>query len=291
MIPEQRESRSVSELLNSACMELNNAGVDNPNLDSEVLLAFCMEEKRTRLLSHPEKIVPEQIAGIFSSLLARRSSGEPVAYLIGQKEFWSLPFMVDRRVLIPRPDTEILVEEALSFAKDARRADRISILEIGTGSGAVSVALASELPSAFITATDIAEGALEIAYLNAAKNKVGRQISFIKGSLFEPVSGKFDLIVSNPPYISEAEYAGLPREIRNFEPIEALVAGPQGIECHKEIIAGARDFLNSDGALFLETGALQQQKIEEILKKEGYNRIVFRKDYAGLFRVAGARRS
>lgn len=288
----QSESKTVSELLHSACIKLKSAGLETPNLDSEVLLAFCMGETRTRLLSHPEKSVPAPIREMFTSLLARRNAGEPVAYLTGQKEFWSLSFTVDRRVLIPRPETEILVEEALKVAaEDLSPSDRISILEIGTGSGAVSVALASELPHADIIATDISEEALRLASLNAAENNVGLRIRFVTGSLFEPVNGKFDLIVSNPPYISEAEYAGLSRGVRDFEPQKALVPGPDGTECHEAIIAGARDFLKPGGALFLEIGALQKQKIEEILKKEGYNRIAFRKDYAGLFRVAGARRS
>jgi len=153
------------------------------------------------------------------------------------------------------------------------------------------VALASELPCADITATDISKGALELASANASRNSVDQRIWFRTSNLFENVTGKFDLIVSNPPYISEAEYAGLSRDVRDYEPVEALVSGPDGTECHESIIAGARDFLNPEGALFLEIGALQKQKIEEILKKEGYNRIAFRKDYAGLFRVAEARRT
>jgi release factor glutamine methyltransferase len=287
----QPENKTVSELLESAVLILKDAGLENPNLDAEVLLAFCMKETRSGFLAHPERVVPVHIREIFASLLERRTKGEPVAYLTGEKEFWSLSFKVDSRVLIPRPDTEIIVEEALRFVvENFVRRIRLSILEIGTGSGAISVALASELPCADITATDISKGALELASANASRNSVDQRIRFRTSNLFENVTGKFDLIVSNPPYISEAEYAGLSREVRDYEPVEALVSGPDGTECHEPIIAGARDFLNPGGALFLEIGALQKQKIEEILKKEGYNRIAFRKDYAGLFRVAEARR-
>jgi len=283
--------KTVSQLLASAVLILKNAGLENPNLDAEVLLAFCMKERRSGFFAHPEKVVPVHIREIFASLLARRVKGEPVAYLTGEKEFWSLTFKVDRRVLIPRPDTEIIVEEALRFAlENFGRDQKISILDIGTGSGAISVALASELPCADITATDISEEALELASANASRNSVGQRIRFKTGNLFENVTGKFDLILSNPPYISEAEYKGLSREVRDYEPVAALVSGPDGTECHKAVIAGSGDFLNPGGALFLEIGALQKQKIEEILKKEGYNRIAFRKDYAGLFRVAEARR-
>jgi release factor glutamine methyltransferase len=283
--------KTVSGLLNLACLKLKGAGLETPGLDAEVLLAFCMKESRIRLLAHPEMPVNAQTADMFESLLERRTGGEPVAYLTGRKEFWSLSFAVDPRVLIPRPETEILVEDALRFAaENFSRADRIAILEIGTGSGAISVALASELPRAEITATDISMGAIELASLNAAGNNVAGQIRFVAGSFFEPVAGRFDLIVSNPPYISAAEYAGLSPRVRDFEPPEALLAGPDGTEFHKAIIAGAEDFLNPRGALFLEIGALQKQKIEEILRKEGYNLIDFRKDYAGLFRVARARR-
>jgi release factor glutamine methyltransferase len=288
----QQPDKTVSELLASAVLKLKNVGLDNPNLDAEVLLAFCMKEMRSAFLAHPEKIVPLHVQETFSSLLEERSKGEPVAYLTGEKEFWSLRFKVGRRVLIPRPDTEIIVEEALRFAEENfGRDSRISVLEIGTGSGAISVALASELPRAEITATDISEEALELASVNAKANNVGQRIRFKSCCFFEELTGTFDLIVSNPPYISEAEYAGLSREIRDFEPAAALVAGPDGTECHEAIIAGARGFLNSEGALLLEIGALQKQKVEEILRKEGYNRIAFRKDYAGLFRVAEARRS
>lgn len=283
--------KTVSGLLNAACAKLKSAGLETPGLDAEVLLAFCMKEPRIRLLAHPEMPVAAQTADMFESMLARRAGGEPVSYMTGRKEFWSLCFAVDPRVLIPRPETEILVEEALSFAaENFGRAQRISILEIGTGSGAISVALASELPRAEITATDISPGAIEVASSNAAVNNVAGQIRFVAGSFFEPVAGSFDLIVSNPPYISEAEYAGLSRRVRDFEPPGALLAGQDGTECHQAIIAGAKDFLNPAGALFLEIGALQKQKIEEILRKEGYNLTVFRKDYAGLFRVARARR-
>lgn len=284
--------KTVSELLASAVATLKKAGLENPNLDAEVLLAFCMNETRSGFLAHPEKSVTAPIRETFASLLGRREQGEPVAYLTGEKEFWSLPFKVDRRVLIPRPDTEIIVEEALKFAAvDFGRDKSISILEIGTGSGAISVALAGELPCADITATDISKEAIEVASLNAAGNNVSQRIRFQTGSLFEGITGKYDLIISNPPYISEAEHAGLSREVRDYEPVEALVSGPDGTECHEAIIAGARDFLNRGGALLLEIGALQKQKVEEILKKEGYNRIAFRKDYADLFRVAAARRS
>lgn len=283
---------TISELLNSAALMLKNAGLENPGLDAEVLLAFCMKDTRSGLFTHPERVSPVAVREIFTSLLERRSQGEPVAYLVGEKEFWSLPFKVDRRVLIPRPDTEIIVEEALRFVEENfGRESMVSILEIGTGSGAISVALASELPSADIVATDISKEALELAASNAARNKVDQRIRFMAGSLFENVSGKFDLIVSNPPYISEMEYAGLSREVRDYEPAEALVSGPRGTECHEAIIAGAWGSLKPGGGLFLEIGALQKQKVEEILKKEGYNRIAFRKDYAGLFRVAAARRS
>jgi len=288
----QPENKTVSELLASAVLILKDAGLENPNLDAEVLLAFCMKEMRSGFLAHPERVVPVHMREIFASLLEKRMKGEPVAYLTGEKEFWSLSFKVDRRVLIPRPDTEIIIEEALRFvAENFGRGIRLSILEIGTGSGAISVALASELPCADITATDISKEALELASLNIAVHNVGQKVRLKNGSLFENVTGKFDLIVSNPPYISEAEYAGLSREVRDYEPVKALVSGPDGTECHESIIAGARDFLNPGGALFLEIGALQKQKIEEILKKEGYNRIAFRKDYAGLFRVAEARRT
>ncbi len=180
----------------------------------------------------------------------------------------------------------MLVEEALSFA--ASRNGRLSVLEIGTGSGAISIALASELRAARVTATDLSEGALEVAQENARRLGFINRIEFIQGDLFNPVRGKFDLIISNPPYIPEDEWAGLSEEIKCFEPQVALKAGADGTYFHKAIATGARQFLNERGRVVLELGERQKEKIEEILAKEGYKRIVFRKDYAGLFRLVTA---
>lgn len=282
-------STKSSDVLRAAVLRLKWAGIEEPVLDAEVLLSFCIRQPRPQLLVHPRRPLTAQEFECFEILIGRRCRGEPVAYLIGEKEFWSLPLKVDSRVLIPRPDTEVLVEEALKIFPPE---GKLSIMEIGTGSGAISIALARELPRAEITATDISPGALEIARLNARANGVANRIGFAAGDLFEPVAGrKFDLIISNPPYISEAEFGGLSRDIRDFEPLIALVPGPAGTECHERIIRAGKGFLRPGGALILEIGARQGKKIEEILRKEGYKRVAFRKDYAGHVRVAVARSS
>lgn len=283
---------TVSQALRGAILRLRQACPATPNLDAEVLLAFCMEKERTSFIIHPEMPVSHREQECFEKLLDRRCSGEPVAYLTGKKEFWSLPFKVDRRVLIPRPETEVLVEEALKhISPRCPGGENCSVLEIGTGSGAIIIALARELPCAKLTATDISGAALEVARENAASNGVAERIDFKEGSFFGPVAGSlFDIIISNPPYVSEEEYESLERGVREFEPVEALVAGPDGTECLERIIAGAGPFLKRGGVLLLELGCLQEQKIEEIFSKEGYKLIAFRKDYAGLTRAASARR-
>ena len=283
---------TVSQALRGAILRLRQARSATPNLDAEVLLAFCMEKERTSFIIHPEMPVSHREQECFEKLLDRRCSGEPVAYLTGKKEFWSLPFKVDRRVLIPRPETEVLVEEALKFISPrCPGGENCSVLEIGTGSGAIVIALARELPFAKLTATDISGAALEVARENAASNGVSERIDFREGSFFGPVAGsRFDIIISNPPYVSEEEHGSLERGVRDFEPLEALVAGPDGTGCLERIIVDARPFLTGGGMLLLEIGCLQEQKIEEIFSKEGYKLIAFRKDYAGLTRAASARR-
>ena len=218
---------------------------------------------------------------LFRSLVAMRIKGEPVAYIIGEKEFWSLTFEVTPDVLIPRPDTEILVEEVLKlFGRE-----EVRILEIGTGNGAISVALASEREQVSITATDCSPEALAVAGRNALKNNVNKRISFLCGDLFEPVRGTYDIIISNPPYLSEEEFNLLAPGVREYEPRRALVAGLDGTEFHRRLIQGARPFLAEDGWLAMELGAGQRGDLEKILHESDYCDIVFHRDYAGIERV------
>ena len=279
----------IQQLLRQARSDLDIRGLPTPGLDAEVLLAFSINKERHFLYAHLSKEVSGVEMKSFGALVARRIRGEPIAYITGRKEFWSLSFEVTPDVLIPRPDTEILIEEMLKLSVREGRKD-IRILEIGTGSGAISIALASELENVVITATDFSPKALAVAARNAVNNNVKEKISFLCGDMFGPVEGKFDIIVSNPPYISEGEFRLLAPGVREYEPRQALVAGPEGTEFHRKLICDGDRFLERNGWLIMEMGAGQRFAIEKMLKDKDYCDITFRSDYAGLERVAMAKK-
>jgi len=281
---------TVREHLTAAAAVLKEAGMDTCRLDAEVLLAHVLRVERQELLLRPHLELAEEAAERFRQAVARRCGHEPVAYIVGEKEFWSLSLLVNRHVLIPRPDTENLVEEALRFIS-SHGLPPFRILEIGTGSGAVSVALAAAREDIRVTATDISADALEVAMANAARCGVAGRIDFICCSLFDGLSGTFDMIVSNPPYITDDEFAELPEDVRGYEPPAALRGGPDGLGFHREIIAGAVGRLRPGGLLAMEMGAGQRPALEETLRAAAaYDRVQCRRDYAGMDRVILARR-
>lgn len=281
---------NIAELLQLTRQKLENHGIPTPRLDAELLLSRYIGTDRTGLYAHPETPVPEKALPGFDELVRRRCEHEPVAYIIGEKEFWGLPLEVNRDVLIPRPDTEILVEEVL--AKAAGRDDRrLCILEIGTGSGAVSIAIASEISNARICATDISMAAISVARRNAARHMAGSRIGFVVGDMLAPLRGVFDIIVSNPPYIPEDEFRKLPRGVAGYEPPAALLAGSGGMEFHDALIRAAGRHLKTGGWLFMEMGDGQRDGVENLLRlSKLFIDIGFRKDYAGKDRVAKGRR-
>ncbi|MDI6775655.1 MAG: peptide chain release factor N(5)-glutamine methyltransferase [Syntrophales bacterium] len=281
----------IRTTLNITAIDLERRGLPTPWLDAEVLLFHYLRTDRLGLYRHPERSLADEEIRAFQSWIARRQQWEPVAYIVGQKEFWSLVFEVNDQVLVPRPETEVLVEEVIKVCSEMDYKDP-SILDIGTGSGAIGVALAFELKEARIVATDISPGAIEVAMRNARKNGVDGRISFRIGNLFEPVSAeKFDCIVSNPPYVSEGEFHYLPPDVREFEPESALVAGREGTSFHETIIREGAFHLKDGGWLFLEMGAGQRDRIADVFRESDlYDNIAFRTDYAGIERVAMARR-
>jgi len=276
-------------MLQKARSDFDALKFPTPGLDAEILLAFSIGKERDFLYAHPETALSESELKRFRALSERRTKGEPVAYITRKKEFWSRDFEVTPDVLIPRPDTEILIEEVLKLSEKIDKRT-IRMLEIGTGSGAISVTLASELKHASLTATDFSPEALVIAARNAANHTVEKKIVFLSGDMFAPVEGKFDIIVSNPPYISESEFALLAPEVRDFEPRRALIAGPEGTEFHRKLARGGKDFLEKNGWLVMEIGADQQQAVRKILKENNYCDISVRSDYAGIERVVMARK-
>jgi release factor glutamine methyltransferase len=263
--------------------------LSTPRLDAEVLLCHAIGEDKNYLYKSPKKFLNADEMYLFQVLVERRREKEPVAYIVGKKEFWSLDLEVTQGVLIPRPDTEVVVEETLKISYELNR-ENLRILDVGTGSGAISIALASQLKDSTIVAVDSSMEALRIAQRNAEKYELEERILFLCGNLLKPLSGKFDIVVSNPPYLSEAEFEGLPEEIQKFEPKGALVSGRDGTECLRELIGNAKYCLESGGWLVMEIGWGQAEAVEQILRSDGsYGDVFFRRDLGGRKRVVLAR--
>ncbi|MHB2019573.1 MAG: peptide chain release factor N(5)-glutamine methyltransferase [Candidatus Xenobia bacterium] len=271
----------VQELLDLATPTLEAAGRTTPRLDAEVLLGHCIRRDRTWLYMHPEAEVSERAAELFGELLKRRRRGEPVAYLLGRREFYGRCFEVTPACLIPRPDTEALVEAALAVRP--RRA-----IDVGTGSGIIACTLAAELPSAEVWATDISPDALQVARRNA--ERLQADVCFRQGDLLAGVAGPFDLVVSNPPYVTEAEFTELMVGVRDYEPRTALVAGPSGLEVYERLIPQALQALQSGGWLMVEMGAWQGEAVSALFSGAGLTDVQVLPDLAGLPRVTRGRR-
>jgi release factor glutamine methyltransferase len=279
----------IRTILHRTTRDLTAGGSPSPRLDAEVLLMRFLRMARVQLCMQPERELSEEEAAGFARWVERRSLGEPVAYILGDKEFWSLRFEVNREVLIPRPETECLIEEVLRFYRPP--GEGLRVLDIGTGSGAIGVVLARELPAARVVATDISPGALAVARRNALSHGVAGRMEFFQGDLFAAVSGDLDIICSNPPYIPEGVYDLLPAGIRNFEPPGALIVGPDGVAFHRKIIREGAHRLKAGGRIFLEIGEGQRDRVAALFREEGgYGDIDCRKDYGEVDRVASARR-
>ncbi|MBD3357352.1 MAG: peptide chain release factor N(5)-glutamine methyltransferase [Chitinivibrionales bacterium] len=261
---------------------------ETPRLDAEVLLAEVLGTDKAGLYRSFHDLVPVFARNRLRELVQRRIKKEPISYILGRKEFWSLVFSVGPDVMVPRPDTEVLVEEAL---RAVPLETRCSILDIGTGSGAIAVALAKERPAAIITATDISASALETAKRNAALNHV-TAITFRHGDLFDPVRDRehnFDLIVSNPPYIPTDETSRLPKGLRDYEPYSAFDGGPDGLALYRRIIREAPRYLKADGILMVEVGYDQSTAVSNLIREAGgFRPPETVRDLSGLERVVKA---
>ncbi|MGH9590566.1 MAG: peptide chain release factor N(5)-glutamine methyltransferase [Terracidiphilus sp.] len=266
---------------------------DRARLDAETLLLQVLKRRgearnRAWLLTHLDSEAAPDDAAEFDALVKRRLTGEPIQYIVGEAEFYGLPFFVTRDVLIPRPETEHLVEKALQLC--AQCADP-RILDVGTGSGAIAVALAAHLRDASITATDISAAALAVAKRNAQRNGVEDRIRFLAGDLLVPVADEhFEMVISNPPYVAEADRNMLAVEVREFEPETALFAGGDGLAVYRRLIPAAFASLVSGGFLLLEIGHGQQDAVGGVLESTGFEAIEFAADLQGIARVATARR-
>jgi release factor glutamine methyltransferase len=256
-----------------------------PDLDAELLLVHILGTSRARLRSHPEEAASAAQSKRYTELLERRATGEPLAYVIGRRDFWSLRLTVTPAVLVPRPETELLVERALAL----RHEEFGRVVDLGTGSGAIALTLASERPGWQVAATDVSEEALAIARTNAESLDLKR-VQFLHGSWFEPLVGRtFDLIVSNPPYVAEDDPAMQDPALRH-EPRGALTPGGDGMGSLRAIIAAAPDYLERDGWLLLEHGSDQAAEVTRELVARGLRHVRSHRDLAGHERMTEAQR-
>jgi release factor glutamine methyltransferase len=286
--PDAAEVWTVGRLLNWTTDWLTARGADSPRLDAEVLLAHVRGCPRIALYTAFDTPVAEADRGRFRELVKRRGAGEPVAYLVGSREFFSLPFAVDKAVLVPRPETEGLVVRVLDLCRAAATS---RIIDVGTGSGAIVVALAKHLPRATFAATDVSAEALEVARANAERHGVADRITFFHGDLLADAAGPWDVIVSNPPYVREDEFPALPRDVRDHEPRGALVSGPTGVEVVERLAAAAAAALVPGGWLVVEIGPAVAAAAEAAIAAcPALEPAATLKDLAGLPRIVQARR-
>jgi len=280
---------TVLELLRWTTEHFESKGIDTARLDAEILLAHALESSRMQLYVDFEKPVEAPERSRFRELVRQRAADRiPVSQLLGEKEFWSLALRVTSDVLTPRPDTETLVQGALDRSMPADSPWRIA--DIGTGSGAIALALATERPNAHIVATDISSAALKVAASNAESLQLSERVRFVEGDLFGPLceDEPFDLIVSNPPYLARAEAASLPPELRH-EPDEALFGGEDGLEVLRPLVAGARGELKPGGHLLVEIDPGQLDAVVAQCRDAGFEEIVPLRDLSERVRVVAAR--
>lgn len=263
---------------------LAGKGVENARLESEWLLSAALGLDRVGLYVNFDKPLTETELAVYRGMIARRARREPLQYILGSQEFMELDFEVSPAALVPRCDTETLLAEAVKRSKDA-----IKILDIGVGSGCIAVALAVKLPASQVYGVEQSADALTLAKRNAAKH--GVNVTLVQGSLFEPFNGvRFDMIVSNPPYIPTGEFDSLQPEVRDFEPREALDGGADGLDFYRSIIPDATDHLNPGGWLLFEVGIGQAKRVLELFTQTGrFEELFTAKDPAGIERVVGGR--
>jgi release factor glutamine methyltransferase len=275
----------VLKILQWTASYFNDKGIDGGRLDAELLLSEVLKLDRVGLYLNFDRPLSATEQAVFRQRVSRRARREPVQYILGETEFWSLALRVTPDVLIPRADTEVLVEEALKKVSGP-----CTLLDVGTGSGAIAVALASELPEARVEAVDISPAALAVASDNARRHGVDGRIVFCEADLHALAGGPYDLIVSNPPYIPAADMADLMPEVREFEPRLALCGGDDdGLSAYRSLTAGASRLLSPGGWLLVEVGSGQAAAVQRLFAQAGLGELLVRDDYAGVPRVVGGR--
>jgi release factor glutamine methyltransferase len=289
----QAETWTIGRLLQWTTGYLQSHGSDTPRLDAEVLLAHARGCQRIELYTAFDQTPPDEVLATFRQLVRQRAEGAPVAYLVGRREFYSLSFRVTPDVLIPRPETEFLVISLLDLAKLRGPGAPLSIVDVGTGSGIIAICAAKNLPTARVTAIDRSQAALAVAESNATEHQVRDRIEFVEGDLLRGLAAEpqFDVVVSNPPYITSAEMEQLSPSVRNYEPPMALEAGPKGTEVIERLIPQAAERLRAGGSLLMEISPMVEPAVRELVAADGrFDLCPTRKDLAGLARVVQAKR-
>jgi release factor glutamine methyltransferase len=285
---------TIIDAINKAANDLTAAGITNARLDSEVLLSHIMVKDRVWFITHRDDVLDDTNRRDFDEAIRRRTKREPLQHIIGIREFWGLEFKVTPDVLIPRPETELIIEAALALVQDRSR--QVRIVDLCTGSGCIAVCLAKELLAARIIATDASGKALAVARENARNHGVADRIRCLEGNLFDPleeldIRGQIDILASNPPYVRAGDLPMLQPEVRDFEPAMALIAGPEGTEIAAAIIRIAPEFLKKNGALIMEMGQDQAAALLRKVEATGaYGKPEVLKDLAGIERVIVVRK-
>ena len=272
---------ALVEVLQKSAALFKEKGIDSPRLDAELIVGSVLELDRVALYLQHDRPLAEQEVDRIRGLVRRRARREPLAYVLGHREFWSMDLVVRPGVLVPRPDTETLVEAALELVPEG---ERFFVADVGTGSGAVALAIAKERPEARVFATDIADEALRVAKENATRLGLESRVAFLKGPLLDPIPADrpIDLIVSNPPYIPTDDIAGLMPDVRDYEPRVALDGGADGLDVIRALVSAAA---RARRGIAIEVGAGQAETVSALVRKAGFPEVRTRKDLAGIGRV------
>jgi release factor glutamine methyltransferase len=286
----------IIDIISLSADYLKHHGVPQPRLNAELLLSHLLGKSRLDLYLEYDHLLAENELSSLRTLLKARASHKPLQYLLGRTDFFSLPFLITEGVFIPRPETEILVEEVIHSIRSSCGSKEIIVYDVGTGSGCIAISVAHNLPSCLIHASDISAEALAVAKQNAEKNGVGNRVTFLRGDMFEPFSQygapKADVIVSNPPYIAEEDWNSLPDEVKHFEPPQSLLSGKEGLDFLRKLITCAESYLKPGGRIFLEIGEAQRDAVVALLEsRKKYVDIGSRKDYNERDRVVFAKLS
>lgn len=285
---------TIQKLLNWTTDYFTEKGLESPRLCAELLLSHVLSMQRIDLYAQFDQPVAKQQLDQLRELVKRAAEGEPISYITGKTEFYSLQFGISPDCMVPRPETELLVERAIEFLRN--RSGKQLICDLCTGCGCIAIAIAKSVPDVDIIATDISDAALNIASKNVSKHQLGERIKLLCGDLFDPVlphldTGKFDLIACNPPYVSAVEYEKLDKNVKDYEPKSALFAGTDGLDIYQRICEKVADFLKPDAALMLEIGYSQGPAVRELLEETGcFTQITIEKDFHNNDRIAIAKR-